>query len=94
VVAPSPAWGSGRAKPSGESGSASSGGGCRGDEAQAAGPRAELTAEKRRLHDKLKRYEKEFEMRHGRPVRTVEDIAVVQADYDRYKQLKVLLGER
>jgi hypothetical protein len=35
VVAPSPAWGSGRAKPSGESGSASSGGGCRGDEAQA-----------------------------------------------------------
>mmetsp|Transcript_11662 Transcript_11662/g.23534 ORF Transcript_11662/g.23534 Transcript_11662/m.23534 type:complete len:168 (+) Transcript_11662:73-576(+) len=50
-----------------------------------------LAAEKRQLHEMLKRYEREFEDTHGRPVRTVEDIAVVQADYNRYKQIKQLL---
>ncbi len=52
-----------------------------------------MLLEKRRLHDMLKRYERDFEKAHGRPVRTIDDIAVVQADYDRYKLLKIRLGE-
>jgi hypothetical protein len=39
--------------------------------------------EKRSLHEMLKRYERAFEATHGRPVQTLEDIAVVQADYNR-----------
>ena len=53
----------------------------------------ELQREKRALHEMLKRYEREFEHLNGRPVRTIEDIAAVQGKYDRYKQLKLLLGE-
>ena len=62
--------------------------------AHASKDRSALLLEKRKLHEVLKRYERDFEAQHGRPVRTIEDIAVVQADYDRYKCLKMELGER
>ena len=52
-----------------------------------------LQREKRNLHEMLKRFEREFEQLHGRPVRTIQDITSVQAKYDRYKQLKSMLGE-
>jgi len=51
-----------------------------------------LLLEKRSLHDMLKRYEREFEATHGRVVKTLDDIAVVQGDYNRYKQLKARLA--
>uniref|UniRef100_A0A7S2RA23 FAM13A-like domain-containing protein n=1 Tax=Rhizochromulina marina TaxID=1034831 RepID=A0A7S2RA23_9STRA len=53
--------------------------------------RQKVRAEKRMLHDSLKKFEREFERTHGRPVQTMQDIAVVQKDYDRYKELKLLL---
>lgn len=51
-----------------------------------------LEAEKQRLHDMLKDFERQFERRHGRPVSTPGDIAAVQSDYYRYKELKTLLS--
>ena len=100
VVASSPERGHGRSRHASADGTGSgitSGGVRRGggvSKSSEAERRAELQLEKRHLHDMLKRYEKDFEATHGRPVRTVEDIAVVQGDYDRYKQLKAALGER
>ena len=51
-----------------------------------------LLVEKRALHEMLKRYEREFEATYGRVVKTLDDIAIVQGDYNRYKQLKARLA--
>lgn len=52
----------------------------------------DLDSEKTQLHVMLQRFESDFERTHRRPVSTAADIAPVQADYDRYKELKRLLG--
>ena len=52
-----------------------------------------LQREKRNLHGMMKRFEREFEQLDGRPVRTIQEITSVQDKYDRYKQLKSMLGE-
>lgn len=57
-----------------------------------AGALRDLDLEKTRLHEMLQRFEHDFERTHGRPVSTPADIAPVQTDYDRYKELKRLLS--
>jgi len=51
-----------------------------------------LQTEKRDLHAYLKAYERDFTRTHGRPVMKHEDIAPVNAEYDRYKELKQMLS--
>ena len=51
-----------------------------------------LQTEKRDLHAYLKAYERDFTRTHGRPVMRHEDIAPVNAEYDRYKELKQMLS--
>lgn len=51
-----------------------------------------LQTEKRDLHCYLKAYERDFTQTHGRQVMKHEDIAPVAREYERYKELKLLLS--
>ena len=52
-----------------------------------------LQMEKRNLHAYLKVYERDFSKLHGRPVMRQEDIQPVTHEYQRYKELKILLKD-
>eukprot|EP00033_Pygsuia_biforma_P005032 GCRY01005524.1.p1 GENE.GCRY01005524.1~~GCRY01005524.1.p1 ORF type:complete len:277 (-),score=97.65 GCRY01005524.1:93-923(-) len=52
-----------------------------------------LRAEKRRLQVHLLTYEKNFQKKNGRKMRTREDRAPIQLDYERYKAIKQRLSE-
>jgi hypothetical protein len=51
-----------------------------------------LQTEKRDLHCYLKAYERDFTQTHGRQVMKHDDIAPVAREYERYKELKLLLS--
>eukprot|EP01034_Spumella_vulgaris_P025121 gene25121-31538_t len=52
-----------------------------------------LLLEKTNLHAFLKVYERDFNRQHGRPVMKQEDIQPVAHEYQRYKELKVLIRD-
>lgn len=54
---------------------------------------ASLQDEKKQLHLYLKSYEKEFTKANGRPVIKHEDILPVSVQYQRYKELKMMLKD-
>uniref|UniRef100_A0A7S2UXR7 FAM13A-like domain-containing protein n=1 Tax=Fibrocapsa japonica TaxID=94617 RepID=A0A7S2UXR7_9STRA len=49
---------------------------------------AALKSDKRKLHIMLKNYERQFKEKHGREVSCPEDIAPVESEYQRYKEIK------
>eukprot|EP00595_Chromulina_sp_UTEXLB2642_P002659 CAMPEP_0196763804 /NCGR_PEP_ID=MMETSP1095-20130614/4815_1 /TAXON_ID=96789 ORGANISM="Chromulina nebulosa, Strain UTEXLB2642" /NCGR_SAMPLE_ID=MMETSP1095 /ASSEMBLY_ACC=CAM_ASM_000446 /LENGTH=485 /DNA_ID=CAMNT_0042117839 /DNA_START=762 /DNA_END=2219 /DNA_ORIENTATION=- len=51
----------------------------------------QLSEEKKNLHAYLKSYESDFNKSHGRPVMNEEDIKPVAHEYQRYKELKVMV---
>lgn len=52
-----------------------------------------LRAEKRRLQVKLHEYQNEFVAKTGRKVQSREDRLPVQREYERYRELRVILAE-
>ncbi|KAG5177567.1 hypothetical protein JKP88DRAFT_226456 [Tribonema minus] len=52
----------------------------------------QLKRDKRELHIMLKAYEQEFKAKHGREVSSPADIAPVEAEYQRYKEIKKRLA--
>jgi len=69
----------------------SGGGGGGGERRQDMGDFSAMQEEKRALHAYLKKYERDFNQKHGRHVMRPEDIDPVAGEYQRYKFLKKML---
>ncbi|CAM6001504.1 unnamed protein product [Sphagnum balticum] len=50
---------------------------------------ANIRRERKELREKIETYQKEFEQQNNRRIRYVRDIAPIDAEYKRYKELKV-----